>query len=197
MQLSDHQFVCEWCGHGFARRHERGRRPLYCDHTCRQRAYEHRRRGASVVGLPKASTVEPLRPDPKHYQSGVGGEYLNVAHGLRPDGCADYIGFRPTLCGTRVKPSPWPFYEQSDDRRHCETCTKIARRFPPERKIDPLADVGTAIGLIGMLRAVRGASEEVLRKQVDEMLAAFGAPAGASRASRRPRRPHDATTSAA
>ena len=200
MQLSEHELVCEWCGEGFVRRHERGRRPIYCDHTCRQRAYENRRRGANVIGLPKATTVERLHPDPKHYQSGAGGEYLNVLHAIRPDGCADYIGFRPTLCGTRVKPSPWPFYEQADAGGHCETCTRVARLFPPERNIDPVGDVGTATALIRMLASARGASESVLRAQVDEMLAAFGAPAGASRASRAsPRllRERGVTTSAA
>ncbi|WP_295624522.1 hypothetical protein [uncultured Corynebacterium sp.] len=33
---------CEWCGREIALS-PRGRRRKYCDHTCRQRAYEHRK----------------------------------------------------------------------------------------------------------------------------------------------------------
>jgi hypothetical protein len=179
MERHDNDYVCEWCARPFVRRYERGRRPLYCGRVCRQRAYEERRRGARAVGLPKPTVVERLRPLPKHYQSGVGGDRRRVVHAMRPDGAADYIGFRPTLCGTRVKPSPFPFYEQADRSEHCETCTRVARRFPPERNIDPVGDVGTATALIGALRGTRFAPEPVLRAQVDELLAAFGAPAGA------------------
>jgi hypothetical protein len=186
MEISEDRFVCEWCAHPFARRYERGRRPLYCGHTCRQRAYEERRRGAWMVGLPKPTVTRRLRPLPKHYQSGVGGEKHRVVHAMRPDGAADYIGFRPTLCGARVKPSPFPFYEQATRRSHCETCTRVARDWPPERNIDPVGDVGTATSLIGMLRATRFAPEPILRAQVDELLAAFGAPAGADLRRRRP-----------
>jgi hypothetical protein len=180
MELDDNQYVCEWCARGFVRRYERGRRPLYCGRTCRQRAYEDRRRGAWMVGLPKPTVVRRLRPLPKHYQSGVGGYSTRVVHAMRPDGAADYIGFRPTLCGTRVKPSPFPFYEQANRAEHCETCTRVARHFPPERNIDPVGDVGTATSLISALRATRFAPEPVLRAQVDQLLGAFGAPAGAA-----------------
>jgi hypothetical protein len=56
----------------------------------------------------------------------------------------------------------------------------VARHFPPERNIDPVGDVGTATSLISALRATRFAPEPVLRAQVDQLLAAFGAPAGAA-----------------
>ena len=36
---------CEWCGREIALS-PRGRRRKYCDQTCRQRAYEHRKAGA-------------------------------------------------------------------------------------------------------------------------------------------------------
>lgn len=38
---------CEWCGREIALS-PRGRRRKYCDQTCRQRAYEHRRAGAGA-----------------------------------------------------------------------------------------------------------------------------------------------------
>ena len=125
---------------------------------------------------------ERLHPDPKLYQAGMGGEYQHVAHALRPDGYADSIGFRPSLCGARVNPSPRPFFPgaKTTGRRNCVTCTRVATQFPLERRIDPLMDIGTATAFIGMLRATRGAPERVLRAHVDQMLSAFGAPAGAA-----------------
>ena len=182
MQLTEFKFRCEWCGIDFSRRHAHGRRPLYCKRTCRQRAYEERRRGAFALGLPKATMFELLHPDPKLYQAGMGGEYQHVTHALRPDGYADTIGFRPTLCGTRVKPSNRPFYPviSLSCTRNCVTCTRVANQFPLERRIDPLSDIGTATAMIGMLRAARGSPETVLREQVDQLLSVFGAPAGAA-----------------
>lgn len=186
MQLSEFNFRCEWCGVDFIRAHERGRRPLFCRRTCRQRAYEERRRGALALGLPRATMFELVHPDPKHYQAGVGGEYQHVVHALRPDGCADNIGFRPALCGSRVKPCNRPFYIgfPLSCRINCITCSKVADQFPLERRIEPLSDIGTATALIGMLRAARWAPEPVLRAQVDQMLSVFGAPAGAARSTR-------------
>ena len=147
MQLTEFQFVCEWCGLTFIRRHARGRRPLYCNHVCRQRAYEERRRGALALGLPKATVCELLQ-----------------------------------LCGARVKPGNRPFYlgPVTSGRRNCGTCSRVARQFPLERRIEPLSDIGTATALIGMLRATRQAPEPALRAQVDQLLSAFGAPAGAA-----------------
>ena len=188
MQLSDVKFACEWCGKHFVRRHQRGRCPLYCNHTCRQRAYEARRRGACTLGLPKPTVVERLREHPKCYQAGVGGMYLHLSHALRPDGAADRIGFRPTLCGARVKPTLRPFYVNAPPSFHnCATCDWIAARFPPVRNIDPAADIGTATSLIGSLWAARHADEPELRSQVDQLLALLGAPAGAAGATRSPR----------
>ena len=182
MQITEFGFRCEWCDSDFIRPHERGRRPLYCKRTCRQRAFEERRRGAFALGLPKAAVFERLHPDPKHYQAGTGGAYKEVVHALRPDGCADNIGFRPALCWSRVKPSNRDFYIgfPLSCRRNCATCTRVAGQFPHERRINPLSDIGTATALIGMLRAARRAPEPVLREQVDQMLSVFGAPAGAA-----------------
>ena len=151
-------------------------------------AYEARRRGACVLGLPKPTLVERLHTEPRRYQAGKGGAYLQISHALRPDGAADRIGFRPTLCGARVKPTLRPFYVNVPPSYHnCETCDWVAERFPPERNIDPAADVGTATSLIGTLWAARHAPEPELRSQVDQLLALLGAPAGARGATRSPR----------
>jgi hypothetical protein len=182
MQLSEVEFACEWCGNHFVRRHQRGRHPLYCTRSCRQRAYEERRRGAYTLGLPKATMVDWLHPTPKHYQAGMGGQYLTIAHALRPDGAADRIGWRPALCGARVRPANRPFYVQGplSGNRNCETCTSVAHRFPPQHRIEPLSDIGTVLAMIARLRAARPAPEPTVRALVDQLLACFGAPAGAS-----------------
>jgi hypothetical protein len=184
MQLSEFDFACEWCGTEFVRPHQRGRRPLYCTRTCRQRAYEDRRRGACVLGLPKPTVADRLHPTPARYQAGVGGPYLNKVHALRPDGAADCIGFRPTLCGASVKPSPQPFYEHDTRKHNCLTCRRMAERFTPARRIEPLSDIGTAMALFGRLRSARHAPEEELRRLVDQVLASFGILAGAEREER-------------
>jgi hypothetical protein len=187
MQVTELDFICEWCGRGFIRPHLRGRRPLYCARACRQRAFEERRRGAFVVGLPHPTLLERLHPEPKNYQAGMGGEYMHVAHALRPDGCADRIGWRPSLCGVRVSPANRPFYAHAamSGNTNCITCTRVAERFPLERRIDPLSDIGTATALIGTLRATRRAPDAVLRHQVDQLLGMWGAPAGAALIRRR------------
>ena len=120
----------------------------------------------------------------------MGGLYGTIAHALRPDGAADRIGYRPTLCGSRVNPSNVEFYagQPWSGNRNCETCTNVALRYPADRTIRPLSDIGTAIALIAMLRAARHAPESRLRECVDLMLATFGAPGGASLF---PRPPHD------
>ena len=194
MQVTEVEFICEWCGRDFARRHPRGRRPLYCARVCRQRAYEERRRGAFFLGLPTPTIFERLHPDPKLYQAGMGGEYLHISHALRPDGCADNIGFRPSLCGARVNPTPRPFYSHRpiSGRKTCDTCARVAEQFPLVRRIDPLSDIGTATALIGTLRATRHSPEPELREQVDQLLSLFGAPAGAAGTPLRARKPRHA-----
>ena len=95
---------------------------------------------------------------------------------------SDRIGYRPTLCGSRVSPSIVEFHagQPWSGNRNCATCTNVALRYPADRTIRPLSDIGTAIALIAMLRAARHAPEPQLRECVDLMLATFGAPGGAS-----------------
>jgi hypothetical protein len=164
--------------------------------VCRQRAYEERRRGAFALGLPAPTMFERLHPDPKLYQAGTGGEYLHISHALRPDGCADNIGFRPSMCGARVHPTPRPFYPHrpANGRQTCHTCARVAEQFPLQRRIDPLSDIGTATALIGTLRATRHSPEAALREQIDQLLSLFGAPAGAAGSALRTRKPRQAQT---
>jgi hypothetical protein len=126
-----------------------------------------------MVGLPKPTVGKWVHPTPARYQSGVGGPYMNIRHALRPDGAADRGGFRPTLCGTSVKPSAVPFYEQ-DSRHNCVTCTRVAERFKLTRRIEPLSDIGTTTALLSSLRGARHAPDDELRRQVDQAVASFG-----------------------
>lgn len=45
---------CEWCGREVPQS-PRGRRRKYCDHSCRQRAYEHRRAAGGAAPATRAS----------------------------------------------------------------------------------------------------------------------------------------------
>ncbi len=156
MKLPNGLFGCEHCGCTFERPSRRGRHPHYCSRTCRQRAYEARRRGAHALGLPRA----PL-PRPRHtrsfrpaYETGI---RYPVRHALRPDGAPDARNFRPTLCGTRARTSPMRFEPwlrgEIPGQRSCRTCSSLARRFPPTIAPDAPADLARARHLLGRLRA--------------------------------------------
>lgn len=179
---SDHPFHCYWCGSMFHRRHRIGRRPLYCGRSCRQRAYEHRRRGALAERLPAVPAVVRTLPGAPAYEMGRNGE---VRHGLRPDGVPDTTGARPTLCGARankVRPDfrPGAFGRDWPQARTCRTCASIARRFPPQRTLDHANDLAVMTALVGRVRAAFVRQDD-LRPPVTELLSLVGLPAGALR----------------
>jgi hypothetical protein len=183
MQLTDDLFSCEWCGAEFFRRCHLGRRPLYCRRTCRQRAYESRRRGAWFLGLPKPTVADPRSPGRPEYQAGRGGTiHLPLVHALRPDGGADGTGARPSLCGALVQPLLYNFFppRAPSGSHNCITCAAVATHFPPTHRVRPLSDVGTVTALIAPLRTARLASEDCLRREVDTLLTYFGAPGGSA-----------------
>ena len=150
MQLERGRYACERCARTFTR-NPLGRRPLYCTRTCRQRAYEARRRGAEHHRLPATELAfppePPTRPDrptpqpsPHGYEPGRG---RTVTHALRPDGPADNRGRRPTLCGTTAQPLPVRrhFDIEPTSTPTCTTCRHIAQRHPLPRPIDPPAEL--------------------------------------------------------
>ncbi len=156
MRLIRDQFVCEYCNTDFRRAHRRGRHPHYCGRTCRQRAYEARRRGAYVLGLPRAPLPrrEPSRTWRHAYETG---KNVMVRHALRPDGVADLTGARPTLCGTRawvttVAFEPW--LRVPAGHHAYDTCWAIAERFPATSVVDVSNDLARARHVVGRLRAV-------------------------------------------
>ena len=182
MQITDTRFACEWCGREFGRRSLVGRRPLYCKQTCRQRAYEERRRGALYLGLPKPTIADPRNPGRPEYQAGRGGTMKTpLNHALRPDGGGDRYGARPTLCGATATPLPYNFFPTAapHGNTNCAVCAAIATKFPPTHRIAPLSDVGTVTSLVKPLRSALRTSDAALRQQVTNLLCYFGAPAGA------------------
>jgi hypothetical protein len=175
MRLGHDLFGCEYCGLEFERRFRRGRHPHYCSRTCRQRAYESRRRGAYVLGLPKAPLPRPKRTRTYRpaYETGV---KYPVRHALRPDGAPDRFNGRPTLCGTRAHTSPVrfePWLREIPGQRTCRTCWAIAERFPAIAPPDAPNDLARARHLFGRLRAAvaRRGSDTELRTAVASVLA--------------------------
>lgn len=168
-------YLCEWCGKQFPRRVRWGRRPQYCGRVCRQRAYEERRRGAFRLGLP-VPTAFALPRHPPRYERGAALYPSRKQHALRPDGAADAVGRRPTMCGARVRPAPSPFHPI--DPRNCISCTRIVRRFPPWRFFNGGRDAGTLGALVAILRDAANANDDELRAAVGQLLAHSGAPAG-------------------
>ena len=175
MRLDHDLFGCEYCGCEFERRHRRGRHPHYCSRTCRQRAYESRRRGAYVLGLPKAPIPRPKasRTYRPAYETGVS---YPMRHALRPDGAPDRFNNRPTLCGTRANTSPMrfePWLREVPGQRTCRTCWAIAERYPATAPPDPPNDLARVRHLFGRLRAVvvRRSSDLELHEAVASVLA--------------------------
>jgi hypothetical protein len=162
MQLTRDRFICEHCADAFTPK-ARGRRPLYCSRTCRQRAYEarrraayHLRRPAEQLAFPPART-ERRRPAGRDRPRHEAGCHREIVHALRPDGPANHHGHRPTLCGALTR--PFPSLRRFGDRtfphwRPCRTCSAIVDRYPLERPIEPSADLSR---ITYLLRASRHA----------------------------------------
>jgi hypothetical protein len=139
MENPDGTFTCHWCASSCARRYLTGRKPHYCNASCRQRAYEHRRRGAQYPGYPFPATVPTPRRPPLQFEAG---RYYRLRHALRPAGLPDQRGHRPTLCGAWALATRPRFGDPLDSRaRYCATCQTIAEQHPPPRSVDPSTDL--------------------------------------------------------
>ncbi|MFN0089755.1 MAG: hypothetical protein ACKVWR_05710 [Acidimicrobiales bacterium] len=170
MEIAKNTFACRWCATVFPRRVLCGRKPHYCGRSCRQRAYEHRRRGRAEHGRPRPTLVEPLRGMRRApaYEAGV---HLGPRHALRVDGIADRRRLRPTLCGALARPVPYPF--SPVDHTACRTCRRVAERFPAPRELQVSNDLALVTALFAHFRRERARPRRrPLAALVDELLAA-------------------------
>ncbi|MEZ5261408.1 MAG: hypothetical protein R2755_06435 [Acidimicrobiales bacterium] len=177
MHLSGSMFACERCGEAFPRRHHVGRRPLYCSRTCRQRAYEARRRGAEHHRLPTAELAFMLpaagrrdqHPGPHCYEPGRGAKRI---HALRPDGPPDRNDRRPTLCGTTALAlrRRQPFGRGTAEGRTCRTCSALSRRCPLALPADPATELARVRHLLATARRRIRRGEPVARRLLVDRL---------------------------
>ena len=123
--------ACSWCATGFAVVRRPGRPRLYCNHACRQRAYEHRH------GFEHERTVRLLPAQARgETWSGTGYERsltgLFPKHGrvhalrtsVRPEGRK-----RETLCGLLAPPLAGQHFNVLQPRA-CKTCAMVATANP-------------------------------------------------------------------
>jgi hypothetical protein len=124
--------ACSWCAVEFAVARRPGRPRLYCNHACRQRAYEHRH------GFEHERTVRPL-PAQARGETWTGTGYERTLSGtftrrrgrvhalrtsVRPEGRR-----RETLCGLLGAPVSGQHFNALD-RHACKTCVSVAASNP-------------------------------------------------------------------
>jgi hypothetical protein len=132
--------ACSWCAADVAIERRPGRPRLYCNHACRQRAYEHRH-GFCHERTPRAlpgqadDVRRPLGPtDATGYERGgfayVRGKTHALRTSVRPEGRR-----RETLCGLLEPPVGRPFSMR--ERTACASCSAIADRHPLRYPVEP------------------------------------------------------------
>ena len=137
--------ACAWCAGDVAIVRRPGRPRLYCNHACRQRAYEHRH-GFTHEQPPR---LLPGQAPPEHvddwrrpfgagdatgYERGGLGMLGSKTHALRPSVRPEGRR-RETLCGLLAPPIGRPFSLM--DRAACKSCAQLADRHPLRQPIDP------------------------------------------------------------
>jgi hypothetical protein len=137
-QLRPTHRACSWCATEFAVVRRPGRPRLYCDHTCRQRAYEHRH------GFEHERTVRPL-PGQARGETWTGTGYERSQTGfvggrskvhalrtsVRPEGRR-----RESLCGLLVPPLAGQHFN-TVHRSACKTCVLVTAANPLRFGIAP------------------------------------------------------------
>ncbi len=120
---------CSWCAAEFVIARRPGRPRLYCNHACRQRAYEHRH------GFEHRRTVRPLPGQVigdvwsgTGYERGGSVAPFGKTHALRtsvrPEGRR-----RETLCGVLVRPLNGQHFSPMHPRA-CLVCTTVTGSNP-------------------------------------------------------------------
>ena len=147
---------CAWCATEFPVARRPGRPRLYCNHTCRQRAYEHRH------GFTHQRTLRPL-PGQTRGETWTGTGYERTLTGLfdgngrvhalrtsvRPEGHR-----RETLCGLLARPLPGHYFNALHERA-CATCTPITDNNPLRYGINPSNELARIRALLDETREQR------------------------------------------
>ena len=147
---------CPWCTRPFTMSIRPGRPRLYCQQSCRQRAYE-RRRGLGVLPPIDRTFMVPGGPLPQPQRARLGYESGIIRHGggklhaMRPAGLSQSGDRRITLCGLLARPIPPPFW--SPHERSCRTCAAVSELRPSARAIRPSADLAAIRTLIDHITA--------------------------------------------
>ncbi len=148
--------ACSWCAVEFAVVRRPGRPRLYCNHVCRQRAYEHRH------GFEHERTVRPLPAQARgetwtgtgyeRSQTGLVGSRAKV-HALRtsvrPEGRR-----RETLCGLLAPPLAGQHFNALH-RSACKTCVTVAEQNPLRLGITPSNELARLRAMLVEMRERR------------------------------------------
>ena len=148
--------ACAWCASEYPIAQRPGRPRLYCNHTCRQRAYEHRH------GFTHQRTTRPL-PGQTRGETWTGTGYERSYTGLFPGNGqvhAMRTSVRPerhrreTLCGLLAPPLPGHHFN-TGHQRACATCTTITTTNPLRYGINPSNELATIRALLDETREHR------------------------------------------
>ncbi len=156
--------ACSWCASEFQVVRRPGRPRLYCNHTCRQRAYEHRH------GFEHERTVRPL-PAQAHGETWTGTGYershtgVVIGHGkvhalrtsVRPEGRK-----RETLCGLLAPPLTGQHFNALH-RAACKTCATVAASNPLRFGISPSNELARLRAMLDEIRERRIDPADCLR----------------------------------
>jgi hypothetical protein len=159
---------CGWCCNTFVVVRRPGRPLIYCNHSCRQRAYE-RRSGLGVLPPPDRVVMQPggplghVRSVAQMYACGKIAICAEKQHAMRPAGVIDATGRRLTLCGLLGRAAPYGFVESLD--RSCRTCAKVARIRPPARAVRPASDLAALRSLLDVAAVEMSRSDHSKHRQ--------------------------------
>jgi hypothetical protein len=162
VQLRPTHRSCSWCASDFAIAHRPGRPRLYCNHTCRQRAYEHRH------GFEHQRSVHPLPGQVAgDVWSGTGyerggsiapyGKTHALRTSVRPEGRR-----RETLCGVLAQPITGHHFSALHPRA-CKVCTTVTDANPLRYGISPSNELSRLRSLLDDVSERRIAPANVLR----------------------------------
>jgi hypothetical protein len=151
--------ACSWCATEFVVVRRPGRPRLYCNHACRQRAYEHRH------GFCHERTVRPLPGQVEgDVWSGTGYERggsiapfgTRHAHQRSPRGPSPRDPVRPAL-------RPSGQYFSTRHPRACQSCTHIAESTPLRYGVSPSNELSRLRSLLDDMAEARVPPTEAIR----------------------------------